>query len=149
MLSHEHRHTNKNKQTLSPYLSVGHAKNKAISQSCGKYLCFQDAVSVCVHVRTCFIYCSDVFHNIYSGESKPIRSHVQYIIHSHRDLRISVSVWQRCQGSWPMTWEQCLTCVCLMCMFVHELQLCLCPHSPSKFLVWILKMTFAMTSKYL
>uniref|UniRef100_A0A8D2ZPK4 Glycosyltransferase 2-like domain-containing protein n=1 Tax=Scophthalmus maximus TaxID=52904 RepID=A0A8D2ZPK4_SCOMX len=29
---------------------VGYAKNKAISQSCGKYLCFQDAVSVCVCV---------------------------------------------------------------------------------------------------
>lgn len=31
-------------------VSVGYAKNKAIFQSCGQYLCFQDAVSVCVCV---------------------------------------------------------------------------------------------------
>lgn len=98
---------------------MGYAKNKAISQSRGKFLCFQDAVSDYKHVKTCFIFCWDVFYNIHSGESKLIRPHVQYIIHSHTDLGISLSVWQRCQDTWLMTWEQCLTCVCFMCMYVH------------------------------
>ncbi|XP_035493000.2 UDP-GlcNAc:betaGal beta-1,3-N-acetylglucosaminyltransferase-like protein 1 isoform X1 [Scophthalmus maximus] len=41
---------------------VGYAKNKAISQSCGKYLCFQDADDVMLHQRVRLQYEVSVLH---------------------------------------------------------------------------------------
>ncbi|KAI4832334.1 hypothetical protein KUCAC02_015306 [Chaenocephalus aceratus] len=91
---------------------VGYAKNKAVSQSCGQYLCFQDADDVMLPQRVCLQYDASVLHphsligcqvqRVPEGSTElrpaPIGGN-----HSHRLLRGSVvetaCVW-RDYGVW-------------------------------------------------